>query len=552
MRWERPAAGREPAAAALLGWLADPQAPGLCLVSGSAGSGKSALLAWLVRHGSRRGTVQERMVHAFVPCAGASVRGAVWSIAEQLGIPARAAGDLVAALARDTRRTVIVFADVHSGSLAQLVLGLRSLPHLRLVVESCSQSPAHRLLSAAGVAELDLDLGQWRDQRRFDQWQASAVKGGGARENSAVQEAAVDLSDPVAVCEADPWRVTTGYENEPAQSHGGLRDAWLRVGQSLCHDPAAPSRALTLLTALSDSADPRLVPALSEVAESSDWHVVWSRVRGDLVPPWPGPVTALGVGRGPLSGSLLVAGPGGIIRSLAEKDASARGRLSWGRIQPQEVSVMADGTVLVLDEQGRAHADTSWVPRPAGSGIAALLDSAPSTTELLMDALRGHAGASIAYAPGESTGTAALGDSSGAVHICGEITDSAVLHRGRVTALATVRLPLGAMGSPVVYSGGADGAVRVWAPGSTPMRGPLLQRPCPVVSMDAVDTENGPLIAVAWGDGEVEYVEGAAGVHRLFRPGPPVRAVALASEGRLVIGMDDSVVCLAPRTRFSP
>ncbi|MFJ5047542.1 hypothetical protein [Streptomyces sp. NPDC088719] len=191
MRWERPAAGREPAAAALLGWLADLRAPGLCLVSGSAGSGKSALLAWLVRHGSRHGTVQERTVHAVVPCAGASVRGTVWSIAEQPGIPARSAGDLVAALARDTRRTVIVFADVHSGSLAQLVLELKQLPYLRLVVESCSQSPAHRLLSVAGVAELDLDLGQWRDQRRFDQWRASAVKGVGAAESSAVQEAAI-------------------------------------------------------------------------------------------------------------------------------------------------------------------------------------------------------------------------------------------------------------------------------------------------------------------------------------------------------------------------
>ncbi len=551
MRWERPAAGREPAAAALLGWLADPQAPGLCLVSGSAGSGKSALVAWLVRHGSRHGTVQERTVHAVVPCAGASVRGTVWSIAEQLGIPARSAGDLVAALARDTRRTVIVFADVHSGSLAQVVLALQPLPHLRLVVESCSQSPAHRLLSAAGVAELDLDLGQWRDQKRFDQWQASAAKEVDARKSSTVQEGRVDLSDPVSVCQADPWHVTTGYENEPAQSHGGLRDAWLRVGQSLCHDPAASSRALTLLTALSDSADPRLAPALSQVAGSSDWHVVWSRVRGDLVPPWPGPVTALGVGRGPLAGSLLVAGPGGTVRSLAEQDASARGRLSWGRVQPQEVSVMADGTVLVLDEHGRAHADTSWVPRPAGSGIAALLDSGPSSTELLLGALRDRAGTSIAYAPGESTGTAALGDSSGEVHMYGEVRASAVLHRGRVTALAAVRLPLGGMGAPVVYSGGADGAVRVWAPGSAPMREPLLERSCPVVSMDAVDTENGPLIAVAWGDGKVECVEGVTGIHRMFRPGPPVRAVALACEGRLVIGMDDSVVCLAPRTRFS-
>ncbi|WP_330338505.1 hypothetical protein [Streptomyces sp. NBC_00557] len=36
-KWSRPAAGREPAAAALLSWLADPQTPRLCVVTGSAG-----------------------------------------------------------------------------------------------------------------------------------------------------------------------------------------------------------------------------------------------------------------------------------------------------------------------------------------------------------------------------------------------------------------------------------------------------------------------------------------------------------------------------------
>ncbi|MCZ0987667.1 hypothetical protein O1M54_21845 [Streptomyces diastatochromogenes] len=55
LQWSRPAAGREPAAAALLAWLADADAPRLCVVTGSAGSGKSALLAWLIAHGTREG-----------------------------------------------------------------------------------------------------------------------------------------------------------------------------------------------------------------------------------------------------------------------------------------------------------------------------------------------------------------------------------------------------------------------------------------------------------------------------------------------------------------
>jgi hypothetical protein len=73
-RWARPGAGREPAAAALLGWLADPAAPALCLVTGGPGSGKSALLGWQAGHGTRPGTVPERRVHAFAPLTGLGVR----------------------------------------------------------------------------------------------------------------------------------------------------------------------------------------------------------------------------------------------------------------------------------------------------------------------------------------------------------------------------------------------------------------------------------------------------------------------------------------------
>ncbi|MFJ6635110.1 hypothetical protein ACIQMR_27470 [Streptomyces sp. NPDC091376] len=142
-------------------------------MSGSESSGKSGLLAWLVHHGSRRGTPAERAVHAVTPGAGRSLRGTVWSLAEQLGVVARDPGELVAVLGRDQRRTVIVLPDLHEGEGAQLVLALARLEHLRLIVESRSGSPAHQRLAGSGCAELDLDLEQWRDQRRFEQWQAS-------------------------------------------------------------------------------------------------------------------------------------------------------------------------------------------------------------------------------------------------------------------------------------------------------------------------------------------------------------------------------------------
>ncbi|XQE90470.1 hypothetical protein ACN24M_39705 [Streptomyces microflavus] len=400
MRWDRPAGGREPAAAALLGWLSDAQAPRLCLVSGSEGCGKSALLAWLVHHGSRPGGLAERRVHAVVPPSpDESVLATVWSVADQLGVVARAPWELVPVLAADGRCTVIVLPDVRGEAVAELVLALADVPGVRLVVESRSGSPAHRLLSGSGCAELDLDLEQWRDERRFAQWQASQPS---PREGAGVSRPgpAVDLCDPVAVCRADVSVVTAAYERARRGEYGGLGEAWLRAGQSLCRDQELASRALTLLAALGDGADPRLASALSEAAAASAWCWEWSRVSGDLVPPWPGPVSALAVGEGPLAGTVLVTGPSGSVRVVRVGDGGARGRIAVGGFAPQSVSVMADGTVLVVDEAGRVHADGSWVARPTGSGIARLLDEGPTGREVLLTALRDRLGTAIACAAG--------------------------------------------------------------------------------------------------------------------------------------------------------
>ncbi|UYQ61981.1 hypothetical protein [Streptomyces peucetius] len=119
------------------------------------------------------GNPVERAVHAVVPFAGQSLHGNVWSLADQLGVVARSADELIEALGSNARRTVIVLPDVHSGSVVDLVLDLVRLPHLRLIVESRTASPAHQVLGRVECAELDLDHDQWRDQQRYEQWLAS-------------------------------------------------------------------------------------------------------------------------------------------------------------------------------------------------------------------------------------------------------------------------------------------------------------------------------------------------------------------------------------------
>ncbi|WP_406063453.1 hypothetical protein OG462_33455 [Streptomyces sp. NBC_01077] len=542
----RPATGTEAEATALLGWLTDPEAPRLCLVTGAPGSGKTALLGWFAKHGPRAGRPRRRTARVLVPLAGQSALGATWTIADRLGVVARSPGDLVHALAtseaRPAGRAVLLLTDLHAAAepaaLTDLIAELAGVGRVRLVVEARSGTPAPAALRTdRRVAVVDLD--------------GDADPAGFAAPER--DRPLPDLSDPVAVCTADPLLVTTAYvtgsaaaglpgtldgpeaparpgENA-AEDHGGLRAAWMRAGQSLCREQPPADRALVLLTALGDGADPRLRPALAELAESSPWRLRWARHRGDLTPPWPGPVTVLGAAGGPLEGTLLVGDRTGAVRLLHEADASPAGRLA--HTVPGRVTALApapDGTVLLLDDRGRLHTVRGATPR------APYLER---LTEAVSATLARHPGTALAAI----AGSVVVGDRLGSVHAFGlRGLHQAASHSGRVTAVSAVDSE-----TPFVCSGGADGTVRLWTPGRDPRPEPLAERPSPVVSLHATDTPHGPLVAVAWGDGLVELHRPEGGPTLSFRPGPPVRAVAVTGAGSLIIGTDESLVCIAPK-----
>ncbi|MDN3297886.1 hypothetical protein QWM81_28375 [Streptomyces ficellus] len=514
---ETPDAGREPAATELLRLLADPGGARLCLVTGGPGRGKSTLLGRLAGHPA----------HAFVPLEGQSALGAAWSLAERLGVVVRDPGELVQVLTTESRQVVIVLPDLHAAqepdALAELIERLSELGNLRLVVEARTGTPAHRRLAARRPAVLDLDQEQWR-------WRGRGPARYGARRR---ERPAVDLDDPAAVCAADPLRVTAAYAAEGGEGHGGLRAAWLRAGQSLCRDQTPSRRALVLLSTLGDGADPRLRPALEQLAAPEPWRVRWTRVRGDVTPPWPGPVAALAVGTGPLRGRLLVADRVGTVRLIHAADAAPAGRPAHapgGRVTA--LAPLPDGTVLLLDERGRLHS-VRGVPRTAASRPGG---AGERLTEAVAATLTTHPGTALAAVGG----TVVVGDRVGSVHAfsLGGVRQAAP-HSGRVTAVAAVEAP-----EPVVYSGGADGTVRSWAPAQGPPAAPLAERPYPVVALHAAVTAEGPTLAVAWRDGLVGAHRQEAGRRLEFHPGQPVRAVAVTPDGDLVIGMDESLVCL--------
>ncbi|MFD3948342.1 WD40 repeat domain-containing protein [Streptomyces sp. NPDC058579] len=624
VRGDRPAAGTEAEAAALLGWLTAPDAPRLCLVVGGPRRGKSALLGWLATHGTRAGARRRRAARELIPLAGQCALGAAWTVANRLGVVARTPGELVQAVATtEARRAALVLPDLHAAAepeaIAELIAELAASGRVRLVVETCKGTPSYDLLTAtARVMVVDLDddsedaagrgesgrgsgagpgLGQGLGSGSASgQVPGAAGKGAGsgpgagkgAREaagkgsaarsgkgsaegsgaskgsgsgsgsdlgsgsGSALSDAAeaawdsdgdwgpgwaagaepyevrhaVDLADPVAVCTADPLRVTTAYVTGPGDDRGGLRSAWLRTGQSLCREQHPADRAVVLLGALGDGADPRLLPALRALAAEAPWRVRWTRVRGDLTPPWPGPVTALGAA----DDRLLVAGTTDAVQVLGAADATTGGEPlrspSGGRIKT--LAPAPDGTLLLLDERGRLLPVPGPEPRPP---YLERLTTAVAAT------LTRHPGTALAAIGG----SVVVGDRLGSVHAFGLTgIHQAALHSGRVTAVTAVETEKG----PFLCSGGQDGTVRRWIPGRDPDPAPIAERRVPVVSLHATETPEGTLLAIAWADGLVELRDLETRARLTFRPGPPVRAVAVTPDGAVAVGMDEALLCL--------
>ncbi|MEU5288541.1 WD40 repeat domain-containing protein [Streptomyces sp. NPDC020755] len=500
-------------------------------------------LAWLVEHATEPDTEAARRVHALVPLTGHSARTAAWQIAEQLQIAARTPGELLSMLARDRRRTVIVLPDLHESAepaeIEELACSLAAFAHVRLIVEI--RHPSATVL-ARDPAVMDLTAPQWTDSDRYAAWAAAELSTEQETTAAPDRPARVNLDDPASVCGADPVTITTAYENA-TEPHGGLRAAWLRSGASVTRPQDPSARAAVLWSALGDDADPRMENELSTLAREAEWRVRWRRVRGDISPPWPGPVRSLSAGWGELAGTVAVLDHQGVVRLVTDGDGHPAGRLQRPVPGAVAVAVTSEGTVVVLDHHGRLTLQKSpTASRP--SGIASLLQAGPSPWEsLAAEAARHVRGPALACA---STSLAA-GSTEGAVHVLtahGEGTEdvSRTLHDEAVTALTVVEP---AEGGLLVYSGGQDGRVRLWDPDREPLGTPVAERDCQVTALAGAPLDGGVALAIGWADGLVEYtVTGADHRVRHFRPGLPVRGLSVLPGGDMLIGTEESLVRL--------
>ncbi|GLW53400.1 WD40 repeat domain-containing protein [Kitasatospora phosalacinea] len=576
-------AGRRAAGAALLGWLGDARAPRLCRVTGSPGSGRTHLLAWLVAGGTDPAAPPGRRVNAFLPAEGCGVRAAVWQLARQLEVSARTPGELLDRLAADPRPTVLCVPDLDRAAdparlVAELLDPLLGLPHLRLVVEATADLA---FTAVAEPAELDLDDPRWTDRARWDAWcgreghdpagypnpgralgaapppppgpaellaRAPRTATGAPDLPAAGPELLTGLwaaaarsgdlgplaADPLLYVLAEPVAVTTALEAAaPGAAPAALDAAWRAAGPALVDTPEPAVRAHQLRTRLlgTEPADPAAALAADRLAAAPGrWAARWAR-RG------PAPA-ATAPGAGPLRGRWLLADATGAVHALSPADGAVLGRIAVPGPKPlRALAATPGGSLVLLDAWGGTELLT---PGPTGPGLEPYaLDEALARLAAAVD---GEA-LVLAASPDLPDAAPALGDSGGGVHwyrpgggVLGE-----KLHTGPVTALA---VGTAAPGVPLLASGGLDGAVRLWGPGSAPMPEPADHRPCPVTALALDAGPDGPVLAVAWADGlvRVRRPQRPDGVLDL-RLGSPATGLSLAG-GVLLAGLDDGPVAL--------
>ncbi|MGW6914475.1 hypothetical protein ACWGB8_11735 [Kitasatospora sp. NPDC054939] len=321
------------------------------------------------------------------------------------------------------------------------------------------------------------------------------------------------LDDPVLVARADQRAVAAAFAARP---DARLLPAWRAAGPALLREPSAASREHLLLMRLTDgpsTANPGAGPA------DAGWSTAWARWGAGGEPP----TAAAALGRGPYEGSLLAADAAGTVRVLDPASGSDRGAPFPAGCpgEPAQLSCFPDGTVLALDTAGRLHT-------LAGEGVPFPADAAPTA---------------LCHLP-------ALGEAGGAVRWFGPGEHAAEqLHEGPVTALGAVLLPAdedAPAGTVLLVSGGADGRVRAWCPGTPPLPEPVAERPSPVAALALAMTGEGLFLAVAWADGAVRVgpVDGRSSAVDLAL-GAPVRALVPVGPGAFVLALPDGLVRIA-------
>ncbi|MCX4856479.1 hypothetical protein [Streptomyces canus] len=555
----------------LLDWAADDTGlgPQLFLVRGAEGSGKSHLLAWFLAGAAGH---PRTTVHATVLAAGLTAETFAWSLGRQLGYGPLSPAHLLDRVSQDERPLLILVPDLHRAGagpadlpsaapetlVAELLQPLLALPHLRAAVEVGTSG----LLAGDGVEVVDLGEGDGRGtgQASYAELVAAVPRTADGRPDWSQapdvvlrrvldealctndQGAAVRglLADPGFLVHGSATALTAALTDERIPVPGRLREVWRRAAPELTAYHTGGAERAALLHAAAVDTDPDLTEYLRPLARRHWWSAVWARRAL--------PVSALALVPGVERG-LLASDPTGRLRtydvgsgaelggtaspSVGASDGAAAPSVHPAFVQPRSVAPRDARSALLLDRS---------------DALLPLVTEDDPTAAFALERIAEHHG-SAALAGEESLVTAlgsggtrspyaVVGDRGGTVHVwsLGEYQDvprSCRVHEQPVTAVTCVDT---ADGLTLAFSAGADGAVRLWETSAEPMPVPVQQRRYRTTALAAADTSAGPVLAVAWSDGELHLWHVFTGRVRVLPWLHGCDALALTSDGLLVIG----------------
>ncbi|WP_326663676.1 hypothetical protein [Streptomyces canus] len=555
----------------LLDWAADDTGvgPQLFLVRGAEGSGKSHLLAWFLAGASGH---PRTTVHATVLAAGLTAETFAWSLGRQLGYGPLSPARLLDRVSQDERPLLILVPDLHRAGagpadlpsaapetlVAELLEPLLALPHLRAAVEVGTSG----LLAADGVEVVDLGEadGQGTEPASYAELVAAVPRTTDGRPDwsqapdvvlrrvldealcSNDQGAAVRglLADPGFLVHGSATALTAALTDERIPVPGRLREVWRRAAPELTAYHTDSAERAALLHAAAVDTDPDLTEYLRPLARRHWWSAVWARRALH--------VSALALVPGVERG-LLASDPTGRLRTYDVGSGAELGGTASPSVGASDGAAAPSGHPTFVQPRSVAPRDArSALLLDRSDALLPLVTEDDPTAAFALERIAEHHG-SAALAGEESLVTAlgsggtrspyaVVGDRGGTVHVwsLGEYQDvprSCRVHEQPVTAVTCVDT---ADGLTLTFSAGADGAVRLWETSAEPMPVPVQQRRYRTTALAAADTSAGPVLAVAWSDGELHLWHVFTGRVRVLPWLHGCDALALTSEGLLVIG----------------
>ncbi|MBC3840386.1 ATP-binding protein [Streptacidiphilus sp. 4-A2] len=308
----------EAAAHSLARWAADdaPGAPRLCVVAGGPGSGKSALLAWLL---ARSAAGQGPDIHALGLAEGQTVRTLCWQLGRHLGYGPLDPPALLERLAADPRQVLLLLADLHRAGhrATQSTAGprtvvdersgrcwrcRRSAPWWRRTAWTCwagplacrrdaprgpaaapraaaaRVAPAARAAAAAHAAAAGVRdafrTGVSRARQRLVPGDGRGLPGRagpGPGRGQAPGRAAALLADPGYLIHGPVTAITAATADPSLHMPGRLRQVWQQAAPALSEPGCRSAPARRLLHAVALGQDPRLADFLAIPAGRHHW-----------------------------------------------------------------------------------------------------------------------------------------------------------------------------------------------------------------------------------------------------------------------------------------